>query len=91
MDAERADLKGVGAFLTMRPKQLHVWISEDDHEFLVRLAEERDEAIGLTIRRLIRQLKHAAAAPHGAADRDGIAAARLPASARRDCIRHRHR
>jgi hypothetical protein len=84
MDAERADLKGVGAFVPMRRKQLHVWISDDDHNFLVRLAEERDETIGLTIRRFIRQLKHAAAAPRGAADRDGIAAAGPPVSARRD-------
>jgi hypothetical protein len=45
----------------MRRRQLHLWISDDDHEFLVRHAEDRDETVGMIVRRLIRQLKRAAA------------------------------
>ncbi len=38
----------------MKRKQLHLWLSETDHAFLIRHAAERDEAIGAIVRRLIR-------------------------------------
>jgi hypothetical protein len=43
-----------------KQKQLHVWISERDHALLTSHAESRDEPVGATIRRLIRQLRHGA-------------------------------
>ena len=38
----------------MKRKQLHLWLSESEHAFLIRHAAERDEAIGAIVRRLIR-------------------------------------
>jgi hypothetical protein len=41
----------------MRQHQLHVWIMDEDHHFLLSYTAERGETVGTTIRRLIRQLK----------------------------------
>jgi hypothetical protein len=50
----------------MRRRQLHVSLSDDDHDFLARYALERDEAVAVVVRRLIRQLKRASStAPSG--------------------------
>jgi hypothetical protein len=38
-------------------KQLHIWLADEDHEFLARHAASRDETVGLVVRRLVRQLK----------------------------------
>jgi hypothetical protein len=38
----------------VKRKQLHLWLCESDHAFLIRQAAERDEAIGAVVRRLIR-------------------------------------
>lgn len=40
-----------------RRKQLHIWLSDGDHEFLTRYARQRDETIGVIVRRLVRHLK----------------------------------
>ena len=45
-------------FSMPKQKQLHVWISERDHALLTSHVESRDEPVGATIRRLIRQLRH---------------------------------
>ena len=47
----------IGALFVKR-KQLHLWLSEADHAFLLRHAAERDEAIGAIVRRLIRSWRH---------------------------------
>jgi hypothetical protein len=51
-------------------RQLHVWISDADYDFLVRHAEQRDETIGLLVRRLIRRLKHESANPQDTGTRN---------------------
>jgi len=38
----------------VKRKQLHLWLCESDHAFLIRQAAERDEAIAAVVRRLIR-------------------------------------
>lgn len=42
--------------------QLHVWLSEDDHQFLAAYAASRGESVGQTVRRVIRHLKRDSAA-----------------------------
>lgn len=51
----------VAAQLMPKQKQLHIWLSETDHEFLSAYAADRGEAMGATVRRLIRHLRREAA------------------------------
>jgi hypothetical protein len=37
--------------------QLHIWISEDDRQFLEATARDRDESVSATLRRVIRALR----------------------------------
>jgi hypothetical protein len=47
----------------MSRKQLHVWISDEDHEFLVGYVDQRDETVSVLMRRIIRQLRRSSALP----------------------------
>lgn len=40
-------------------KQLHVWLTDTDHEFVTQYARERDQTAGAVVRRLIRSLQQA--------------------------------
>ncbi len=57
----------------VRRRQLPVSLLDDDHEFLVRYAEDRDKTIAVVLRRVIRQFRRAseaaqtASVPHAAA------------------------
>jgi hypothetical protein len=48
------------ALIRMSRKQLHVWVSQADHEFLLQRAKECDEPLSTVVRRLIRLQRVAA-------------------------------
>jgi hypothetical protein len=46
-----------GAGDRRKRRQLHIWLSDDDHAFLLRHAAEQEETVGMILRRLIKLLK----------------------------------
>lgn len=44
---------------TQPRRQLHVWLSESDYEFLEEISSSRDETIAAFVRRVIKSLKTA--------------------------------
>ena len=55
-------------------KQLHLWIKDSDHEFLLRFADDHDLSLSAAVRRLIRDKRRQIAT----ADRSAEAERRIP-------------
>ena len=56
----------------MGRKQLHAWVSEDDHAFLRLLGRDKDLSVGALLRRVIRALRRR---DPGMSTRSGVVAA----------------
>jgi len=59
-------------FLMMaKPRQLHIWLSDPDYEFLKHYAEQRGESLGVIVRRMVRALEHTHPQLPASPSRDG--------------------